>query len=128
MIYSILADVILVTHAGFVVFVVFGGLLVLRWRRVIWLHIPAAIWGTVVELAGWICPLTPLENELRRAGGEAGYTGGFIEHYIVPILYPAEINHKTQVVLGIVVLAINLATYSYVFGRSSKQPKPIARN
>jgi len=123
-VYRFLADVIVMVHVGFVAFVVLGGLLVLRWRRLMWLHIPAAVWGAVVEIAAWICPLTPLEIELRRMGGEVGYAGGFVEHYIVPILYPAELTRTTQIVLGILVLAINLVIYCYVFSRSRKRLKP----
>jgi len=119
MMYRLLADVVLVVHAGFVVFVVLGGLVALRWRRALWLHLPAALWGAVIEIAGWICPLTPLENELRRMGGEAGYTGGFLERYIVSILYPHELTRTTQVILGIVVLTLNLVIYWRVFRSSS---------
>jgi Protein of Unknown function (DUF2784) len=119
MLYRFLADVVLVAHAGFVVFVVLGGLLVLRWRRVLWLHLPAALWGMLIEIAGWTCPLTPLENELRHRGGQAGYSGGFVERYIVSILYPHELTRTTQIVLGIFVLGINLVIYWQVFRSSS---------
>ena len=95
MIYRALADLVLVVHLGFVLFVVLGGLLVVRWPWLAWLHVPAAVWGVLIEFMGWICPLTPLENSFRVAGGGAGYSGGFIEHYIRPILYPAGLTRRT---------------------------------
>jgi hypothetical protein len=85
----IAADLVVLAHLGFILFVILGGLLVLRWPRMAWIHLPAVIWGALIEFAGWICPLTPLENWLREASGTAGYQGGFIEHYLVPIVYPA---------------------------------------
>jgi hypothetical protein len=100
--------------------VVLGGLLVLRWTRLAWLHIPAAIWGVLIEYAGWICPLTPLENLFRTRGGEAGYSGGFIEHYIQPVLYPAGLTRGTQLVLGSLALLVNLAAYSVVIARRQR--------
>ena len=121
MIYRALADLILALHLVFVLFVVLGGLLVLKWPRIAWLHIPAAIWGVLIEFTGWICPLTPLENSLRTRGGEAGYSGGFIEHYIQPLLYPAGLTRSTQVVLGSVVLALNLTAYGIMVSRMRRQ-------
>jgi hypothetical protein len=106
-----LADAVVVVHAAFVAFVAVGGLLALRWRRLAWLHVPAFLWGAAIELAGWICPLTPLENRLRRAAGEAGYGGGFIEHYLIPILYPAGLTRAHQIALGVAVLAVNATIY-----------------
>lgn len=120
MIYRGLADLILVVHLAFVLFVVLGGLLVLRWPRVAWLHLPAAIWGVLIEYTGWICPLTPLENSLRVRGGEAGYSGGFIQHYIQPVLYPAGLTRATQIVLGSLVLIVNLTAYAVVMSRVRK--------
>ena len=117
MIYRALADLVLVVHLAIVVFVVLGGLLVLRWPRAAWLHVPAAIWGVLIEYTGWICPLTPLENSLRMRGGEAGYSGGFIEHYIQPLLYPAGLTRSTQVVLGSLALVLNLTAYVIVVSR-----------
>ncbi|HVR29177.1 MAG TPA: DUF2784 domain-containing protein [Thermoanaerobaculia bacterium] len=117
MIYRLLADAVVAVHFGFVVFVVAGGLLALRWRRAAWVHLPAAVWGAAIELAGWICPLTPLENELRRRGGAAGYPGGFVEHYLLPVLYPAELTRTTQIVLGVLVIAVNVAIYAAVARR-----------
>jgi hypothetical protein len=103
-----------------VVFVVLGGLLVLRWPRVAYLHIPAALWGAAIEFAGWICPLTPLENWLRRRAGGTGYSGDFIEHYILPVLYPSALTREIQLVLGFLVIALNLVIYAYVFRRSRR--------
>ncbi len=112
-----LADFVVVLHFLFVLFVVLGGLLVLRWPRVAWLHLPAAIWGAAIELAGGICPLTPLENSLRRQAGGTGYSGGFIEHYILPVLYPSALTRDIQLLLGILVIALNLGIYCYLFCR-----------
>jgi hypothetical protein len=114
LIYRALADLVLVVHFTFVLFGVLGGLLVVRWPRAAWLHIPAAIWGVLIEYTGWICPLTPLENSFRMRGGEAGYSGGFIEHYIQPLLYPAGLTRSTQVVLGSLALVLNLIAYGIV--------------
>jgi hypothetical protein len=124
LIYRTLADLVLVVHLTFVLFVVLGGLLVLRWPRLAWLHVPAAIWGVLIEYTGWICPLTPLENSLRMRGGEAGYSGGFIEHYIQPLLYPAGLTRSTQVVLGSVALVLNLTAYAIVVSRMRRNELP----
>ena len=121
MIYRALADLVLVVHLAFVLFVVLGGLLVLKWPRLAWLHVPAAIWGVLIEYTGWICPLTPLENSFRARGGEAGYSGGFIEHYIQPLLYPAGLTRSTQVVLGSLVLVVNLTAYGIAVSRMKRR-------
>ena len=118
MIYRVLADLVLVVHLCFVLFVVLGGLAVLRWPRLAFFHVPAAIWGVLIEYSGWICPLTPLENSLRMKGGEAGYSGGFIQHYIQPTLYPAGLTRATQLVLGSIVLVLNAAAYAILLSRS----------
>ena len=117
LIYRVLADLVLVLHLAFVVFVVLGGLLVVRWPRVAWLHIPAASWGVLIEYTGWICPLTPLENSFRVRGGEAGYGGGFFQHYVQLTLYPAGLTRSTQVVLGSLALLVNLTAYVVVLAR-----------
>ena len=117
MIYRAFADVVLVVHFAFVLFVVLGGLLVLKWPRMAWLHVPATIWGVLIEYSGWICPLTPLENSLRARGGEMGYSVGFIEHYIQPALHPAGLTRSTQVVLGSLVLILNLTAYGILASR-----------
>lgn len=109
--WRLLADLVVLFHAAFVFFVVFGGLLVLRRRWVIWLHLPAVMWGALIEFAGWICPLTPLENHLRQLGGAAGYSGGFVEHYVLPALYPHGLTRGIQLLLGFLVLLINAVVY-----------------
>src|SRR5919107_3520135 len=115
--YRILADLVVGLHFVFVVFVVAGGLLVLRWPKVAFVHLPAAVWGAAIEFGGWICPLTPLENSLRRQAGEAGYSTGFVEHYLLPVLYPSALTRELQLLLGFLVIAVNLAIYVYVFRR-----------
>ncbi len=117
MLYRLLADLVVVLHAGFVLFVVLGGLAALRWPRAAWLHLPAAVWGAGIEFLGGICPLTPLENQLRQLGGEAGYAGGFVEHYLLPVLYPQALTRGTQYVLGGFVVLLNLAVYAWVWRR-----------
>jgi hypothetical protein len=117
LIYRLLADGVLLLHLAFVLFVVLGGLLVLRSPSVAWLHIPAAIWGVMIEYTGWICPLTPLENSFRTRGGQTGYSEGFIQHYIQPVLYPAGLTRATQVALGSLLLILNLAAYGVVISR-----------
>jgi Protein of Unknown function (DUF2784) len=118
-IFRLLADLVVTSHVAFVVFVAVGGLLVLRWGRLAWLHVPCALWGAWVELAGWICPLTPLEVSLRRAAGEAGYSGGFLEHYVLPLLYPSGLTRTVQTGLGVAVLAVNAVAYTLVLRRRS---------
>lgn len=113
--YALLADLVLVLHATFILFVVFGGLLVFWRRRLIWLHLPAAAWGIVIEFQGWICPLTYLENDLRAAAGSSGYATGFIDHYLVPLVYPSGLTHEIQILLGLVVLIINTVIYTLVW-------------
>jgi hypothetical protein len=115
--YGLLADLTVLLHFAFVVWVVLGGLLVLRWPRCAWLHLPAAVWGAAIELGGWICPLTPLEWRLRELAGEAGYTGGFVEHYLLPVLYPTGLTREIQIALGLLVLAVNIALYALVIRR-----------
>jgi hypothetical protein len=115
--YSLLADATVVLHLAFVLFVVSGGLAVLRWPRMAWVHLPAAAWGVLIEFAGWICPLTPLENWLRRRAGEAAYESGFIEHYVTAVLYPAGLSRTTQWILGALALAVNVAIYTIVLRR-----------
>ena len=120
----LLADAVVLAHAAFVLFVVLGALLVLRRPKLAWLHVPAAAWGALIEFAGWICPLTPLEVELRRRGGEAGYAGGFIEHYVLPVLYPHGLTRGIQVALVVIVLALNAAAYALVWRRHARKPVP----
>lgn len=120
MTYRALADLVLVVHLAFVVFVVLGGLLVLGWPWVAALHIPAAIWGVLIEYSGWVCPLTPLENSLRSSGGVSRYSGGFIQHYIQPVLYPAGLTRGTQIVLGSLALLVNLTAYGVLIARRNR--------
>lgn len=110
-----LADLVVLLHVLFVAFVVFGGLLALRWPRIIWLHVPAAVWGVLIEFTGWICPLTPLENRLREAAGESAYEGDFVGRYILPALYPEGLTRTSQRILGAVALAINGVIYAVIF-------------
>ena len=109
--FGLLADLVVGLHFLFVVFVVIGGLLVLRWRWMMWLHLPAAVWGALIEFRGWICPLTPLEKSLRARAGDAGYEGGFIDHYLLPVLYPGALTREIQVMLGVLVIVANFAIY-----------------
>lgn len=117
MLFAPLADGLLVLHALFVVFVVAGGVLVLRWPAVAWVHLPAAIWGAAIEFGGFTCPLTPIEKAWRRAAGDRAYEGGFIEHYVTAALYPAGLTRPTQVVLGALVLGLNGWIYWLVWRR-----------
>jgi len=112
---TFLADLLVLAHLLFVAFVMAGGILLIRWPSLIWLHLPAAIWGAYIELAGGICPLTPLENHLRLQAGQDGYSGGFVDHYLLPILYPANLTLPVQQVLGGLVILVNLAIYAWVF-------------
>jgi hypothetical protein len=114
------ADLIVLVHLAFVLFAVLGGLLVLRWRWLAWVHVPAALWAAAIEFAGWICPLTPLENWLRRRAGAGVYEGGFIEHYLLPILYPAALTRRLQIILGLLVIGLNVAVYAWVFLRKRR--------
>ena len=111
MLYRAAADLVLLLHLGFVLFVALGGLLLLRWSRLVYAHLPAAVWGAWIEFSGGECPLTPLEQYLRRRGGETGYTGGFIEHYLTAAIYPSGLTRGTQMVLGAMVVVANVVFY-----------------
>ncbi|HJN45805.1 MAG: hypothetical protein CL477_05995 [Acidobacteria bacterium] len=111
--YGFLADLVVVVHAAFVVFVVAGGLLVWRAPRVAWAHLPAVVWGVGIEWSGAICPLTPLEVWLRRQAGLAGYRGDFIDYYVMPLLYPAGLTREVQIVFGVAALVLNLVVYGW---------------
>ena len=115
MFHLVMANVVVVFHLVFVLFVVFGGVLLVRWRRVVWVHAPSVVWGIVVESTGYICPLTPIENLFRELGGELGYRGDFLEQYILPILYPIGLTRGDQLVLGVVVFVVNIVFYGYAF-------------
>jgi hypothetical protein len=123
--YRLAADAVLLGHLGFVLFVVLGGFLALRWPKLAWAHVPAAVWGAVVEFTGWICPLTPLEVALRRAAGEAGYTGGFVEHYVLAALYPSGLTRATQLTLGLAVVGLNVAIYMVFALRASSRQRSL---
>jgi hypothetical protein len=118
--YSLAADSVVVIHLAFILFVILGGLTLFKWPWMIWLHVPTAVWGVLVELLGAPCPLTPLENHLRRIGDAEAYSGGFIDHYIMPIVYPPGLTRGTQVVLGVLILAMNFAIYFRYLTRKSK--------
>jgi hypothetical protein len=117
MLFRSLADLVVLAHLAFVAFAVLGGLAALKWPRVAWVHLPAVAWAALIEYAGWICPLTPLENALRSAGGQAGYAGGFVERYLVPVLYPADLTRAVQIGLGTAVLLLNALVYWQVVRR-----------
>jgi Protein of Unknown function (DUF2784) len=118
--YRLLADALVLAHLAFIVFVLCGALLALRWPRVLWLHLPCAAWGVLVELAGWVCPLTPLENELRLEAGLSGYAGGFIEHYVIPAIYPDALTRPLQAAAGAFALAVNLVAYGLLLRRRAR--------
>jgi hypothetical protein len=107
----VLAGVVVVVHLAFVAFVVAGGALALRWPRVAFIHLPAALWGATIALGGWICPLTPLENWLRVRGGAQAYDTGFLEHYLLPVLYPVALTRGVQIASGVFVILINALVY-----------------
>ncbi|MFK3969400.1 DUF2784 domain-containing protein [Pseudomonas sp. NPDC087358] len=117
MYYSLAADAVVVFHLLFIVFVMSGALLVLRWPALVWLHAPAVAWGMSVEFLHLYCPLTPLENSLRIKAGAAGYAGDFVGHYLIPLIYPAGLTPSIQIGLGVVVLTVNLIAYWRVIKR-----------
>jgi hypothetical protein len=118
----ILADLLVLIHFGFVLFVAAGGLLVLRWPRLAFAHLPAALWGAWIELSGGICPLTPMEKELRMRAGQGAYPGDFVSHYVLPILYPAGLTRDGQLVLAALVVVVNVAVYGLLLRRRRRQP------
>jgi Protein of Unknown function (DUF2784) len=119
-IYQVGAELLVIVHCAFVAFVVFGALLVLYRPWIAFLHVPMALWGATTELLGIVCPLTPLEQALWRRAGEAGYEGGFIEHYLLPLVYPAGLTRSVQIALGIAVLLVNLALYAWIVIRDRR--------
>lgn len=114
MIYSIAADALLIVHLLFILFVILGALLVMKWRWMIYLHLPAVFWGVLIEFSHGICPLTPWENNLRLAAGEVSYESSFIEQYLIPLIYPAHLTNNTQIVLGYLVIIVNLSLYLWL--------------
>jgi len=117
MIFRFLADLILILHLCFIVFSIFGGLFVLRWRWSWKLHLPALVWGFLVQYFVWVCPLTVWENHFRALGGEAGYPGGFIEHYVAALIYPGFISPEQHLLLAVLLVAFNIIVYSLVVWR-----------
>lgn len=115
MTYGVLGDLVMVAHFLFILFAAFGAPLALRWRRVLWLQVPSALWGGSVVLMGWPCPLTPIEKAFRERAVGGSYEGGFIEHYLMPLIYPPGLTREMQVLLGVAVLAINLTVYVYLY-------------
>lgn len=120
MLFRLLADLVVLVHFAFVIFVIAGAFLALRWPRITWVHVPAFAWGALIEFAGWICPLTPLENWLRVRGGAAAYGGGFVEHYVIPILYPGSLTRTVQIALGVTVLLVNVSVYGWLLLRRAR--------
>jgi hypothetical protein len=114
------ADLLVLCHLGFIIFVIIGGFLVVKWRWVFFLHLPAAVWGALIEFQGWVCPLTPLEHRLRQAAGEKGYSDGFIEYYLLPVIYPQALTADIQMALGGFVILINLIAYAWVLTHTSE--------
>ncbi len=124
MTWRLLADAVLVLHFAFIAFVVLGGIAVLRWPRLAWLHLPAVAWAAWISFIGGICPLTPLENRLRVLGGESGYSDGFIHHYLTSLIYPAGLTHAIQVGLGVFVVGVNVVVYLRLWRRwHGKRPE-----
>jgi hypothetical protein len=115
--YAVLAGAVVLVHMLFVTFAVSGAVLALRWRWVPWIHLPAVLWAAFIEFSGGICPLTPIENELRAAAGLDYYSGDFIAEYLFPLLYPEGLTRQAQVVIGSLIIAINVATYGWLFRR-----------
>jgi hypothetical protein len=115
MFYSVAADAFVIVHLAFIAFVMLGGLLLLKWRWLLFLHLPAVVWGTLVELQGWLCPLTPLEQHYRTLAGETGYSGGFVQHYLLPIIYPDGLTHEVQTILALCVVSINMVIYTMIY-------------
>ena len=115
MLYRLLADIVVVLHLSFIVFVLAGGFLAVRWPRLAWLHLPVVAYGALIEFFSWVCFLAPFENWLRLKSGSTGYETSFTEHYILPLIYPSELTYRLQVILGILVLTINLAAYTLLF-------------
>jgi hypothetical protein len=115
MLFRAFADLLVLIHLAFIVFVIAGGLLAVKWSWIPWLHLPALFWGILLELRGWVCPLTPLENWLRQTSGGAGYPEGFVEHYVLPVVYPADLTAKTQVFLALLACVINVVVYLFVW-------------
>jgi hypothetical protein len=118
MTYRIAADLLVLFHFAFILFVVLGGFLVFYRHLFAWLHLPAVIWGALIEFSGWICPLTPWEQTLRIKAGQSGYSGGFVEHYIVSLIYPSALTPEIQIILGASVLVLNVSVYVCLWSKT----------
>ncbi|NOQ78813.1 MAG: DUF2784 family protein [Gammaproteobacteria bacterium] len=114
MLFALGADLLVIIHLLFIVFVVLGGFMLIKWHWLIFIHFPAVLWAVLLEFEGWICPLTPMEQALRRMAGQQGYSGGFIQHYIVPVIYPASLEENIQFILGVLLIVINVIIYLWV--------------
>lgn len=125
MLYRLAADLVVVVHLSFILFVLTGAFAVLRWPRLAVVHLPVAAWGTLVEFAGWHCPLTPLEVKLRVAAGGEGYAGGFVEHYLLPVIYPAGLTRDVEILLGAGVLVLNGCLYGLVLYRMRRRARAV---
>ena len=121
MTFKLLANLVFLVHLAFILFVMLGGIAVWRFPKLAWLHLPAVAWGALVEFAGWICPLTPWEQELRQLAGEQGYSGGFVEHYLLPLVYPAGLTREIQIGLGLLVLLVNGVAYFLILRRLRRE-------
>ena len=119
MTYRIAADFIVLLHFAFILFVVLGGLLVFYRRMFAWLHLPTVLWGVLIEFSGWICPLTPWEQSLRIKAGQVGYSGGFVEHYLMPLIYPVALTPEIQIILGVLVLILNVGVYGWLWSKTN---------
>jgi hypothetical protein len=115
MLYSLAADFLVILHLAFIVFVLLGGILLLKWWRLIYLHLPAVTWGILIELRGWLCPLTPLEQHFRALAGNKGYSGGFVEHYLTSLIYPAGLTRDFQLLIALCVITVNLVIYAVIY-------------
>jgi hypothetical protein len=115
MVFKLAANALALIHFAFILFVILGGLLLLKWPKVVWLHIPAAVWGVLIEFAGWYCPLTSMENAMLRRAGESGYSDGFVAHYIFRLIYPAGLTRGLEIAIGVFVLVVNVSVYVRVF-------------
>ncbi|HVN72632.1 MAG TPA: DUF2784 domain-containing protein [Desulfomonilia bacterium] len=120
LIWQILADGVVLLHLGFIIFVIFGGIFIVFQSKVLWFHIPCVIWGILVELIGFICPLTPLENYMRIHAGRSPYSGDFVIHYIEPVIYPEGLTRELQIVMGLLVILFNFFIYGWLILRKNK--------
>lgn len=117
------ADMLVLVHLGFIVFVALGGFLVIKWPKIAFLHLPCASWGVTIAFGGWICPLTTLEMHVRQSAGQAGYGGGFVDHYVLPIVYPQGLTSGLQIVFGVILLSVNLCVYGRLLANLKKKKK-----